>query len=140
MRWSSIFSQKANAMTRDVTRYHVLTQAQQRLLDFLYKYARKNEGRSPTYAEIMGEFGWSSTGTVCKHLEKLRKRGCVRVTSGLKRGIQLPSRSTWGEVVFALQEARSDGRLAEAKSPSGLLSALSVFVESLEAKEGGDDG
>ena len=51
-----------------------LTVRQKEILDYIVAF-QKREGVSPTHREICEEFGYSSYGTVHKHLRLLREKG-----------------------------------------------------------------
>jgi repressor LexA len=65
-----------------------LTERQRDILDFIRKYT-KSRGVSPTHREICEAFGYSSYGTVYKHLTLLEKKGLIRRDSNQKRGVEL---------------------------------------------------
>lgn len=65
-----------------------LTERQRDILEFIRKY-RKSRGVAPTHREICEAFGYSSYGTVYKHLSLLEKKGLIRRDSNQKRGVEL---------------------------------------------------
>jgi repressor LexA len=65
-----------------------LTERQRDILDFIRKYT-KSRGVAPTHREICEAFGYSSYGTVYKHLTLLEKKGLIRRDSNQKRGVEL---------------------------------------------------
>ena len=65
-----------------------LTERQRDILDFIRKFT-KNRGVAPTHREICEAFGYSSYGTVYKHLTLLEKKGLIRRDSNQKRGVEL---------------------------------------------------
>lgn len=65
-----------------------LTERQRDILDFIRKYT-KSKGVAPTHREICEAFGYSSYGTVYKHLTLLEKKGLIRRDSNQKRGVEL---------------------------------------------------
>lgn len=65
-----------------------LTERQKQILDFIKRY-RSEKGLSPTHREIRDEFGYSSYGTVHKHLKLLREKGFLQRARHQKRGHQL---------------------------------------------------
>lgn len=65
-----------------------LTERQRDILDFIRKHTRAH-GVAPTHREICEAFGYSSYGTVYKHLTLLEKKGLIRRDSNQKRGVEL---------------------------------------------------
>lgn len=63
-----------------------LTAGQKRVLDFVVHQVAET-GLAPTQNEVREHFGWSSVGTVAKHLKKLEEKGYVRRTPRATRGI-----------------------------------------------------
>ena len=62
-----------------------VTETQRRVLDFMLTYQR-DHGYGPTHREVCRRFGWSSTGTVHRHLARLRAKGLVLTDRWAKRG------------------------------------------------------
>ena len=65
-----------------------LTETQKAILEFLAEYTRER-GIAPTHREICARFGYSSYGTVYKHLKLLQEKGFLRRDWNQKRGIEL---------------------------------------------------
>ncbi len=65
-----------------------LTERQKAILEFIQEYQQQH-GISPTHREIREEFGYSSFGTVYKHLKLLQKKGFLRRDWNQKRGLEL---------------------------------------------------
>lgn len=65
-----------------------LTPRQQQILDFI-RSAQNERGMPPTRDEIMRAFGFRSPNAAECHLRALQKKGVLRLTSGVSRGIQL---------------------------------------------------
>lgn len=65
-----------------------LTERQKAILEYIAEYQRRH-GISPTHREIREEFGYSSFGTVYKHLKLLQKKGFLRRDWNQKRGLEL---------------------------------------------------
>ncbi len=65
-----------------------LTERQKAILDFIGEF-RREHGISPTHLEIRKRFGYSSYGTVYKHLKLLEDKGFVERARNQKRGIAL---------------------------------------------------
>lgn len=65
-----------------------LTERQRDILEFIRNF-RKDKGVAPTHREICEAFGYSSYGTVYKHLSLLEKKGLIRRDWNQKRGVEL---------------------------------------------------
>src|SRR5918912_4348656 len=65
-----------------------LTERQRDILQFIKEYKRE-KGVAPTHREICDRFGFSSYGTVYKHLSLLEKKGLIRRDWNQKRGVEL---------------------------------------------------
>ncbi|MFA6959049.1 MAG: transcriptional repressor LexA [Thermoanaerobaculia bacterium] len=65
-----------------------LTERQRDILGFIRKYQQEH-GVAPTHKEICEAFGFSSYGTVYKHLSLLEKKGLIRRDWNQKRGVEL---------------------------------------------------
>jgi repressor LexA len=65
-----------------------LTERQKEILDFIREF-KKSKGIAPTHREICDQFGFSSYGTVYKHLSLLQKKGLIRRDWNQKRGVEL---------------------------------------------------
>jgi repressor LexA len=65
-----------------------LTRRQRDILDFIRTF-RREQGISPTHREICERFGYSSYGTVYKHLRLLREKGLLRRAPHQRRGVSL---------------------------------------------------
>jgi len=65
-----------------------LTERQRDILQFIREYQRER-GVAPTHREICDRFGFSSYGTVYKHLSLLEKKGLIRRDWNQKRGVEL---------------------------------------------------
>jgi len=79
---------------------HYLTGRQKEILDFITGFQEAN-GISPTHREIRDRFGFSSYGTVYKHLKLLQDKGYLRREWNQKRGLEIvgsPARTS--EVPF----------------------------------------
>lgn len=67
-----------------------LTDTQRRTHDFIRYYIREN-GMSPTIAEIANGMGWKSSNAVHQHLTALERKGYLSIKRGSWRGIRLPA-------------------------------------------------
>jgi repressor LexA len=65
-----------------------LTERQRDILNFIREF-QKQRGIAPTHREICDHFGFSSYGTVYKHLSLLEKKGLIRRDWNQKRGVEL---------------------------------------------------
>ncbi len=68
-----------------------LTERQRDILGFIREF-QKERGIAPTHREICDHFGFSSYGTVYKHLSLLEKKGLIRRDWNQKRGVELVER------------------------------------------------
>ena len=66
----------------------VLYKRQKQILEYLKDYIKKH-GNAPTLVEIAKTLGVSSLATVHEHLETLEKKGLIKKSSGLSRGIEI---------------------------------------------------
>ena len=79
-----------------------LTERQKQILDFIRQFSRE-KGVSPTHREIRDRFGYSSYGTVHKHLKLLEQKGYLKRHWNQKRGVELADESAavgGGEIPF----------------------------------------
>lgn len=65
-----------------------LTERQKEILEFIRKF-QSEHGVTPTHREICDAFGFSSYGTVYKHLSLLQQKGLIRRDWNQKRGVEL---------------------------------------------------
>ena len=65
-----------------------LTERQRQILDFIREFS-ESRGVSPTHREIRDRFGYSSYGTVHKHLKLLEQKGYLKRHWNQKRGVEL---------------------------------------------------
>ena len=65
-----------------------LTERQRDILKFITDFQRER-GITPTHREICDHFGFSSYGTVYKHLSLLEKKGLIRRDWNQKRGVEV---------------------------------------------------
>lgn len=75
----------------------VLYRRQKQILDYLNDYIAKY-GNAPTLVEIAKKLGVRSLATVHEHLQTLEKKGLIKRTSGISRGIEILDRKI-GQVV-----------------------------------------
>ncbi len=72
-------------------RKNYLTGRQKQILEYIREF-RGEHGISPTHLEIRERFGFSSYGTVYKHLKLLETKGFLTRDPNQKRGIELVER------------------------------------------------
>src|SRR5206468_4802930 len=65
-----------------------LTERQRDILNFIREFQREREV-APTHREICDHFGFSSYGTIYKHLSLLQKKGLIRRDWNQKRGVEV---------------------------------------------------
>ena len=65
-----------------------LTERQRDILQFIREF-QQERGVAPTHREICDRFGFSSYGTVYKHLSLLEKKGLIRRDWNQKRGVEV---------------------------------------------------
>src|SRR5687767_15728563 len=65
-----------------------LTERQRDILNFIRDF-QKERGVAPTHREICDHFGFSSYGTVYKHLSLIEKKGLIRRDWNQKRGVEI---------------------------------------------------
>ncbi|HXI13173.1 MAG TPA: transcriptional repressor LexA [Thermoanaerobaculia bacterium] len=63
-----------------------VTERQRDILNFIRQY-QSEEGVAPTHREICDHFGFSSFGTVYKHLSLLQQKGLIQKDWNQKRGV-----------------------------------------------------
>jgi len=68
-----------------------LTKKQAKIRDFIANYIKKN-GYSPSLTEIRDELGISAISTVHEHISSLVRKGALKRTKGIIRGLELPYR------------------------------------------------
>jgi repressor LexA len=130
-----------------------LTPRQKQILEFIGEF-RGERGYSPTHREICEHFGFTSYGTVHKHLKLLESKGFLRRDWNQKRGVELtqaPAASGVAEIRFLgriaagkpIEAVRDDETLAVPpellRGPSGDHFVLRVVGDSM-IEEGIQDG
>ena len=99
-----------------------LTERQKQILEFILDFQRRN-GISPTHREICEEFGYSSYGTVHKHLKLLTEKGFIQRAWNQKRGVQV------------VEDAAAPAERREASLPFLGLIAAGRPIESVPGNE-----
>lgn len=88
-----------------------LTERQRDILQFIKDF-KKERGVTPTHREICDHFGFSSYGTVYKHLSLLEKKGLIRRDWNQKRGVELVEREEKSAVAENARELPLFGYIA----------------------------
>lgn len=99
-----------------------LTERQRDILNFIREFQKERGGVAPTHREICDHFGFSSYGTVYKHLSLLEKKGLIRRDWNQKRGVELvekPEREAGGAQDSNVRELPLFGYIA-AGQPLGV--------------------
>jgi repressor LexA len=76
-----------------------LTERQRDILEFIRDF-QKSHGVAPTHREICDHFGFSSYGTVYKHLSLLEKKGLIRRDWNQKRGVEIVEKEVAKEIAL----------------------------------------
>ncbi|MEE8138186.1 MAG: transcriptional repressor LexA [Thermoanaerobaculia bacterium] len=79
-----------------------LTPRQMQILEFIQQFIH-HQGIAPTHREICERFGYSSYGTVHKHLKLLEKKGYLRRHWNQKRGLELAQKAFPSRAPAALE-------------------------------------
>lgn len=116
-----------------------LTRRQKEILDFVREFRRRH-GVSPTHREICEKFGYSSYGTVHKHLRILQEKGYLQRTSNQKRGLELAEGDTGESAVTttSVGELPFFGRIAAGRPIEAVADDETLVVPShlLEGEQG----
>ena len=67
----------------------MLTQTEQKALDYIAGYIHDNGGISPTYREIMHCMGWRTKGQIGFLLNRLAEKGRLRRLSKRSRALEV---------------------------------------------------
>ena len=108
------------------TRETYLTERQKAILEFIVEYQNQH-GISPTHREIREEFGYSSFGTVYKHLKLLQQKGYLRRDWNQKRGLVL-LRTVQGTQMSSGEEIPFLGSIAAGQPIEAVSSPESMSV------------
>jgi len=91
-----------------------LTERQRDILQFIRQF-QAERGVAPTHREICDRFGFSSYGTVYKHLSLLEKKGLIRRDWNQKRGVELVESEREAPPAPAVRELPLFGYIAAGK-------------------------
>ena len=102
-----------------------LTERQRQILEFIQEF-RQREGISPTHREIRDRFGYSSYGTVHKHLKLLERKGFLKRHWNQKRGVELAGPAA--EAAAAARHVPFFGRIAAGRPIEAIAGDEQVVV------------
>ncbi len=88
-----------------------VTERQRDILNFIKEFQSEREV-APTHREICDHFGFSSYGTVYKHLSLLEKKGLIRRDWNQKRGVELVQQPEQREPAAGIRELPLFGYVA----------------------------
>jgi repressor LexA len=88
-----------------------VTERQRDILNFIREF-QSERGVTPTHREICDRFGFSSYGTVYKHLSLLEKKGLIRRDWNQKRGVELVEQPEQREPAAGVRELPLFGSIA----------------------------
>ena len=88
-----------------------VTERQRDILNFIKEF-QAERGIAPTHREICDHFGFSSYGTVYKHLSLLEKKGLIRRDWNQKRGVELVEEPETREPAAGVRELPLFGYIA----------------------------
>lgn len=109
--------------------YRAITATQRSVLDFVRSSIEKR-GISPTLREICEHFGWSSLDAARAHVAALKRKGALRITPRVPRGIVLGEQHAHN-VAAALGATRT--ALATARAGGYRTESLHDAVQALES-------
>ena len=95
-----------------------LTERQRDILNFIRDF-QKERGVAPTHREICDHFGFSSYGTVYKHLSLLEKKGLIRRDWNQKRGVELVEQAEAAASARETARQRASCRCSATSPPAG---------------------
>ena len=114
-----------------------LTERQKAIVDFFAEF-HESHGYPPTHREICEHFGYSSYGTVHKHLRLLRSKGYLAGGQHQKRGLRLTVEEEPPPAANAAPELPFLGRIA-AGQPIEALPGHDVLAVPPHLLHGGQD-
>lgn len=105
-----------------------LTKRQKQILDYLQGYLTTH-GYAPTFDEIARQFGFSSKGTVYKHIRALQGKGLLRHEWNRTRSIELTADSR-AQATLPILGGVSAGKPIEAVQHAEQLEVPGMFLRS----------
>lgn len=67
-----------------------LTRRQREIIDYIQEFITNNR-YSPSYREICERFGFSSLGSIYKHMNALKRKGAIETIAKTSRSLSLPT-------------------------------------------------
>ncbi|MBT3394773.1 MAG: repressor LexA [Waddliaceae bacterium] len=110
-----------------------LTKRQREIVDYIKEYIGSNS-YSPSYREIMEQFGFSSVGSVYKHVKALERKGFLSLEKGCSRSIALVEEGSIGgdaSVELPFIGTVTAGQPIEMFEQTSSITVPSVMVSSL---------
>src|SRR5438045_4854848 len=114
-----------------------LTERQRDILQFIRDF-QKERGVTPTHREICDHFGFSSYGTVYKHLSLLEKKGLIRRDWNQKRGVELVEKPQPAEAPAGVRELPLFGVIAAGRPLEVEASDATITVPERVRSRGGN--
>ena len=104
-----------------------VTERQRDILQFIREF-QAERGVTPTHREICDHFGFSSYGTVYKHLSLLEKKGLIRRDWNQKRGVELVDQPKEQAPAGSARELPLFGSIAAGRPIEAMLSDETITV------------
>lgn len=104
-----------------------LTERQRDILQFIREF-QAERGVTPTHREICDHFGFSSYGTVYKHLSLLEKKGLIRRDWNQKRGVELIDQPKEAAPPSSARELPLFGSIAAGRPIEAIVSDETITV------------
>ncbi len=104
-----------------------LTERQRDILQFIREFQAEH-GVTPTHREICDHFGFSSYGTVYKHLSLLEKKGLIRRDWNQKRGVELVDQPKEQSTTSTARELPLFGSIAAGRPIEAVISDETITV------------
>ena len=104
-----------------------VTERQRDILQFIREF-QAERGVTPTHREICDRFGFSSYGTVYKHLSLLEKKGLIRRDWNQKRGVELVEQPKEQAPASAARELPLFGSIAAGRPIEAMISDETITV------------
>lgn len=78
-----------------------LSETQRRIADFISDYSKRHR-YAPSYREIQSHLGFSSLGTVYRHIQTLKRKGIVTLEKNASRSLKVVEETTSPEISVPL--------------------------------------